>query len=325
MKAIVCHAFGPPSDLVFADVESPKPGPTSVKIAVEVAGLNFPDVLIVQGKYQVKPPFPFSPGAEVAGIVTEIGERVTSVRAGDRVMALCTTGGFAEEVVAQEASVFSMPAGMSFETAASFPLTYGTTYHALVDRGELRPGETLLVTGAGGGVGLAAVQIGVALGARVIAAAGSREKLDAAVASGASETIDYTSEKLLERIKALTGDAGADVVYDAVGGDVFDACLRGIAWGGRLLIVGFAAGRIPEIPANRLLLKSASAVGVFWGAFAARDPAKNRANFDRLFALAAEGKLRPTIGARYALADAAHAIEDMENRKIVGKAVVTVR
>jgi NADPH2:quinone reductase len=214
---------------------------------------------------------------------------------------------------------------MSFEDAAAFPLTYGTTYHGLVDRGALRKGETLLVTGAGGGVGLAAVQIGVALGARVIAAAGSREKLDAAVASGASETIDYTTESLVERIKALTNDAGADVIYEAVGGDVFDACLRGIAWGGRLLIIGFAGGRIPEIPANRLLLKSASAVGVFWGAFAARDPAANRANFERLFELVASGALAPKIGARYPLADVARAMEDMADRKIVGKAIVTTR
>jgi len=180
------------------------------------------------------------------------------------------------------------------------------------------------VTGAGGGVGIAAVQIGVALGARVIAAAGSREKLDAAVASGAVATIDYTTEKLVDRIKALTDDAGVDVVYDAVGGDVFDACLRGLAWGGRILIIGFAAGRIPEIPANRLLLRSSSAVGVFWGSFAARYPAENRANFERLFELFAAGKLQPNIGARYSLADTARAMEDMENRKIVGKAVIAV-
>jgi NADPH2:quinone reductase len=324
MKAIVCHAFGPPRDLLFEEVESPKPGPGDVKIAVAAAGLNFPDVLIVQGKYQFKPPFPFSPGAEVAGVVTEVGERVANVRVGDRVMALCTTGGFAEEAVAPETSVFAMPENMSFETAAAFALTYGTTYHALVDRGELRAGETLLVTGAGGGVGIAAVQLGVALGARVIAAAGSSEKLAAAVAAGAVETIDYTVEPLADRIKALTADAGADVVYDAVGGDVFDACLRGIAWGGRLLIIGFAAGRIPEIPANRLLLRGASAVGVFWGSFASRYPERNRANFVRLFELAAAGKLVPHVGARYDLADAARAIEDLEQRRIVGKAVVLV-
>jgi NADPH2:quinone reductase len=324
MRAIVCHAFGPPSDLVLADVPSPATGATSVKIAVAAAGLNFPDVLIVQGKYQLKPPFPFSPGAEVAGTVTEVGTSVRGIAVGDRVMALCSTGGFAEETVAHEASAFPIPVGMSFESAAAFPLTYGTTYHALVDRGNLQPGETLLVTGAGGGVGLAAVQIGVALGARVIAAAGSREKLDAAVASGAVATIDYTTETLVERIKALTNDAGADVVYDAVGGDVFDACLRGIAWGGRLLIIGFAAGRIPEIPANRLLLKSASAVGVFWGSFAARHPVQNRENFQRLFELVAAGKLEPNIGARYSLADAPRAIADMEARKIVGKAVISI-
>jgi NADPH2:quinone reductase len=324
MKAIVCDAFGPPSDLVLRDVANPETGPASVKIAVAAAGLNFPDVLIVQGKYQVKPAFPFSPGAEVAGTVIETGEQVRDVRPGDRVMAVCTTGGFAEYVVTPEASVFKIPDGMSFESAAAFPLTYGTTYHALVDRGQLRPGETLLVTGAGGGVGIAAVQLGAALGARVIAAAGSSEKLEAAVAAGAHATIDYTTEALAARIKALTGDAGADVVYDAVGGDVFDAALRGIAWGGRLLVIGFASGRIPDIPANRLLLKSCSAVGVYWGAFVARDPAANRANFERLFELVAAGKLQPSIGARYPLAEAARAIEDLEHRKIVGKAVVTV-
>jgi NADPH2:quinone reductase len=321
MKAILCTAFGPPSDLVLADVASPAPGPSDVKIAIEAAGLNFPDVLIVQGKYQSKPPFPFSPGAEVAGTVLEVGERVTSVEPGDRVMALCSVGGFAEEVSTAEASVFKIPDGMSFEDAAAFPLTYGTTYHGLVDRGALRSGETLLVTGAGGGVGLAAVQLGAALGARVIAAAGSREKLDAA----ATETIDYTTESLVERVKALTNDAGADVIYEAVGGDVFDACLRGLAWGGRLLIIGFAGGRIPEIPANRLLLKGASAVGVFWGSFAARSPAANRANFERLFELVASGALAPKIGARYPLAKVAQAMEDMADRKIVGKAIVTTR
>jgi NADPH2:quinone reductase len=325
MKAILCTAFGPPSDLVLADVASPAPGPSDVKIAIEAAGLNFPDVLIVQGKYQSKPPFPFSPGAEVAGTVIEVGERVTSVKPGDRVMALCSVGGFAEEVSTAEASVFKIPDGMSFEDAAAFPLTYGTTYHGLVDRGALRSGETLLVTGAGGGVGLAAVQLGAALGARVIAAAGSREKLDAAVGSGATETIDYTTESLVDRVKALTNDTGADVIYEAVGGDVFDACLRGLAWGGRLLIIGFAGGRIPEIPANRLLLKGASAVGVFWGAFAARSPAANRANFERLFELVASGALAPKIGARYPLANVAQAMEDMADRKIVGKAIVTTR
>jgi len=325
MKAIVCRAFGPPSDLKVEDVPSPRSTPGGVAIAIHRAGLNFPDVLIVQGKYQLKPPFPFSPGAEVSGVVTAVGEKVAAFAPGDRVMALCTTGGFAQEVVADQAATFKIPDAMSFDDAAGFAMTYGTTYHALVDRAKLREGETLLVTGAGGGVGIAAVQVGAALGARVIAAAGSKEKRAAAAAAGAHETIDYTSENLADRVKALTADRGADVVYDPVGGDVFDAALRCIAWEGRLLIIGFASGRIPEIPANRLLLKGCSAVGVFWGAFAGRDPQANRRNFERLFELYAAGKLPPTIGATYALEDAARAIVDLEDRRITGKALIRVR
>jgi NADPH2:quinone reductase len=325
MKAILCHAYGPPSDLVFEETAGPATGAAGVKIAVERAGLNFPDVLIVAGKYQMKPPFPFSPGAEVAGVVTEVGPDAGGFAVGDRVMATCGVGGFAEEVVVNHDAVFKIPDSMSFDTAAALPLTYGTTYHALVDRAALQPGETLLVTGAGGGVGLAAVQLGVALGATVIAAAGSAAKLDAAMAAGATHRLDYNSENVVERVKAITNGNGVDVVYDAVGGDVFDAALRAIAWGGRLLIIGFAAGRIPEIPANRLLLKSASAVGVFWGAFAAREPAANRRNFERLFDLYAAGKIDPKIGASYAFEDAPRAIEDLAERAIVGKALIRIR
>lgn len=325
MKAIVCRAFGPPSDLRLEEISPPVATSTGVTIAVHRAGLNFPDVLIVAGKYQVKPAFPFSPGAEVAGIVTAIGIGVRRFAVGDRVMALCAIGGFAEEVVVEEASTFAISDDMSFDDAAGFALTYGTTYHALVDRAKIRVGETLLVTGAGGGVGIAAVQIGVALGARVIAAAGSPEKIAATKASGAHETIDYTRESLADRVKALTSGSGADVIYDAVGGDVFDACLRAVAWEGRILIIGFASGRIPEIPANRLLLKGCAAVGVFWGAFAARDPHANRRNLERLLEMYARGELRPTIGATYALEDAARAIVDLEERRIVGKALIRVR
>jgi NADPH2:quinone reductase len=325
MKAILCHAYGPPSDLVLGDAASPETGARGIKIAVERAGLNFPDVLIVQGLYQAKPAFPFSPGAEVAGTVIEVGDGVTNLAPGDRVMATCGTGGFAEEVVVAADAVFKIPDSMSFDTAAALPLTYGTTYHALVDRGALRAGETLLVTGAGGGVGLAAVQLGVALGARVIAAAGSPAKLEAAAAAGAAHGVNYTTENLTERLKELTGGAGVDVVYDAVGGDVFDAALRAIAWGGRLLVIGFASGRIPDIPANRLLLKGCSAVGVFWGSFVAREPAANRRNFERLFELYAAGKIDPKIGASYAFADSAKAIEDLAARGIIGKAVIRVR
>lgn len=325
MKAIVCRAFGPPSDLKLEELPEPKLSATGLRVAVHSAGLNFPDVLIVQGKYQVKPEFPFSPGAEVSGVVLEAGERANGFAPGDRVMALCTTGGFAEEVTVHHGSAFKMADGMTFDTAAALPLTYGTTYHALVDRAKLREGETLLVTGAGGGVGIAAVQLGKALGATVIAAAGSAEKLAAAAAAGASHGVDYSTENLADRVKALTNQAGADVIYDAVGGDVFDAALRCVAWEGRLLVIGFASGRIPEIPANRLLLKGCSAVGVYWGAFAARDPAANRRNFEHLFELYAAGKIDPKIGRTYELADAARAIEDLENRQIVGKAVIHVR
>jgi NADPH2:quinone reductase len=325
MKALVCHAFGPPAGLTLEETAAPKLGPTGLRVQVHSAGLNFPDVLIVQGKYQVRPELPFSPGAEVAGIVTEVGERAQGFAPGDRVMALCTTGGFAEEVAVHHASAFKMSDSMSFDVAAALPLTYGTTYHALVDRAKLQAGETLLVTGAGGGVGIAAVQLGKALGATVIAAAGSAPKLEAAREAGADHAIDYTSENLADRLKAITNQAGANVVYDAVGGDVFDACLRCIAWEGRLLVIGFASGRIPEIPANRLLLKGCSAVGVYWGAFAARDPAANQRNFDRLFELYADGKIDPKIGRTYALADAGQSIVDLENREIVGKAVIRVR
>lgn len=325
MKAMVCRAFGPPSDLTIEELPEPASSPTGVTIAIHRAGLNFPDVLIVQGKYQTKPAFPFSPGAEVAGTVTAVGSDVRAFVPGDRVMALCTFGGFAETVVTDETSTFGIPDEMSFDDAAGFGLTYGTTYHALVDRGKIRGGETLLVTGAGGGVGTAAVQLGVALGARVIAAAGSREKLAAATSCGAHATIDYTSENLADRVKALTDGAGADVIYDVVGGDIFDACLRSIAWNGRLLVIGFASGRIPHIPANRLLLKGCSALGVFWGAFAARDPASNRLNFDRLLDMYVRGEVRPRIGATYAFEDAATAIADLEARRIVGKALIRIR
>ena len=324
MKALVCRTFGPPENLRLEEVDPPALGATSIRVGVRSAGLNFPDVLIVQGKYQVKPEFPFSPGAEVSGVVREVGERVTRFAPGDRVMALCTTGGFAEEAVVHEGSAFKMTDGMSFDAAAALPLTYGTTIHALVDRAKLAPGETLLVTGAGGGVGIAAVQLGKALGATVIAAAGSEEKRTAAKEAGADYVIDYIDESIPDRVKAITKNAGVEVVYDAVGGDVFDACLRAIGWGGRLLIVGFASGRIPDIPANRLLLKGASAVGVYWGSFAARDPAANAENFERLFGLYAQKKIDPKIGRTYAFEDAAQAIVDLENRSIVGKAIVRV-
>ena len=325
MKAILCKAYGPPKDLVFEEVADPQVQPNGVLIDVHAAGLNFPDVLLVQGKYQVKPPLPFSPGAEVAGIVREVGANVTNVRPGDRVAAATTAGGFAERVAVLAPAVVPIPAAMPMQVAAGFLMTYGTTYHALVDRAKLQPGETLLITGAGGGVGMAAAQLGRTLGARVIAAAGSAEKLEAARRSGATEFIDYREEALRDRLKTLTGGKGVDVVFDPVGGDIATEALRGLAWEGRFLVIGFASGTIPAFAANRVLLSGSSIVGVFWGAFVARDPERNRANFARMFEWYADGKIAPETTTLFALEEAPRAIEALMQREIVGKAVIDIR
>jgi len=325
MKAVLCKAYGGPETLVVEDVPSPPIGRRDVRIAVHAAGLNFPDTLIIQGKYQFKPPFPFSPGMEVAGIVLETGPEVTLVEPGQRVMATTGHGGFAEEAVATEQNVFPIPDRMTFEEAAGFPITYGTTYHALVDRAHLKAGEWLLVHGAGGGVGLNAVELGRVLGARVIATAGSASKLALAKEYGAEHLIDYSQEKIRDRVKEITGGKGADVIYDPVGGDVFDESMRSINWEGRLLVIGFAAGRIPEVPANLVLLKGCQIVGVFWGAFAAREPMRNRANFQALLKLFEEGRLKPYVSGHYKLTDVATAMNALLARKIGGKAVIQVR
>ena len=284
MKAVLCKAFGPADTLVLEEVASPEPKKNEVLIEVHAAAVNFPDTLIIEGKYQVKPPFPFSPVGEAAGIVAAVGEKVSHLKPGDRVMALTGWGSFAEQVAAPAYNVMPIPKGIDFNSAAAFGMTYGTSMHALKQRANLKAGETLLVLGASGGVGLAAVEIGKAMGARVIAAASSAEKLEVARAAGADELINYSSEDLKERVKALTGGQGADVIYDPVGGDLFDAAVRAINWNGRLLVVGFASGRIPELPVNLALLKGASVVGVFWGSFAQRQPQDNLANFQQLFA-----------------------------------------
>ena len=325
MRAILCKAYGPPESLVLEEVADPQLAPNGVVIDVHAAGLNFPDVLIVQGKYQVKPPLPFSPGAEVAGIVREVGANVTTVRPGDRVAALTTAGGFAERVAAHTSNVVPIPDAMPFNIAAGFLLTYGTTYHALVDRARLRSGESLLVTGAGGGVGIAAAQIGRVLGARVIAAAGSPEKLEAARRSGATELVNYRDEPLRDRLKTLTGGKGVDVVFDPVGGEIATEALRALGWDGRFLVIGFASGTIPSFAANRVLLNGSAIVGVYWGAFAARDPERSRANFAHLFQLYADGKIAPETTATYPLHDAPRAIAALMQREIVGKAVIEVR
>ncbi len=325
MKAMLCKAFGPAETLVLEEVASPEAKKTEVLLEVHAAGVNFPDTLIIEGKYQFKPPFPFSPGGEAAGVVKAVGEKVGHLKVGDRVMALTGWGSFAEEVAVPGYNVMPIPANMDFPIAAAFGMTYGTSMHALKQRANLQPGETLLVLGASGGVGLAAVEIGKAMGARVIAAASSAEKLEVAKAAGADELINYSDSSLKDEVKRLTNGQGADVIYDPVGGDLFDAAIRSIAWNGRLLVVGFASGRIPELPVNLTLLKGAAVVGVFWGAFAQRQPADNAANFQQLFAWHGEGKLKPLVSQTFPLAQAGEAIDTLGQRKAVGKVVVQVR
>jgi NADPH2:quinone reductase len=325
MKAMLCKAFGPAETLVLEEVASPEAKNTEVLLEVHAAGVNFPDTLIIEGKYQFKPPFPFSPGGEAAGVVKAVGEKVGHLKVGDRVMALTGWGSFAEEVAVPGYNVMPIPANMDFPIAAAFGMTYGTSMHALKQRANLQPGETLLVLGASGGVGLAAVEIGKAMGARVIAAASSAEKLEVAKAAGADELINYSDSSLKDEVKRLTNGQGADVIYDPVGGDLFDAAIRSIAWNGRLLVVGFASGRIPELPVNLTLLKGAAVVGVFWGAFAQRQPQDNAANFQQLFAWYGEGKLKPLVSQTFPLPKAAEAIDTLGQRKAVGKVVVQVR
>ncbi|WP_122585198.1 NADPH:quinone oxidoreductase family protein [Pseudomonas viridiflava] len=324
MKALLCKAFGPASTLVLEDIPAPDIKKNEILLDVHAAGVNFPDTLIIEGKYQFKPPFPFSPGGEAAGVISAIGEKVTHLKPGDRVMALTGWGSFAEQVAVPNYNVLPIPESMDFTVAAAFSMTYGTSMHALKQRANLQPGETLLVLGASGGVGLAAVEIGKALGARVIAAASSAEKLEVAKNAGADELINYTDTSLKDEIKRLTNGNGADVIYDPVGGDLFDQAIRAIAWNGRLLVVGFASGRIPELPVNLALLKGASVVGVFWGSFAQRQPQDNAANFKQLFAWFEEGKLKPLVSQVYPLERAGEAIDALGRRRAVGKVVVSL-
>ena len=324
MKAILCKEYGPPESLVLEEVPDLSPAPGKVVVDVKACGVNFPDTLMIQGKYQFKPPMPFSPGGEVAGVVRTIGEGVTGVEPGARVIAFTGHGGYAEQVSADAAGIIPMPDGMDFATASGFVMTYATSYHALVDRAALAPGETLLVLGAAGGVGLAAVEIGAQLGARVIAAASSKEKLEVCRDHGASETIDYSSEDLRARIKEITLDRGVDVVYDPVGGAFAEPALRSMAWKGRYLVVGFAAGDIPKIALNLTLLKGCSIVGVFWGAFAQREPERSAANLRALVDWWAQGKIKPLVSKAYPLARAADALNDMLSRKVTGKVVLTI-
>jgi len=324
LKAVLCKTFGPPETLVVDDVPSPVPGPGQVVIAVTAAGVNFPDTLIIQNKYQYKPPQPFSPGSECAGVVKEIGPGVTRVKPGDRVMAVTTYGAFAEEVCTDESRVLEIPEGMDFVAAAAFTLSYGTSAHALLDRGELKAGETLLVLGASGGVGLSAIEIGKALGAVVIACASTDDKLRVCLEHGADETINYERQDLRERAKSLTNGNGVDVVYDPVGGAYSEPALRSIAWRGRFLVVGFAAGEIPKIPLNLTLLKGCSIVGVFWGEFMGREPARFAEIIKQLGSWYQTGRLTPHVSETLPLERAADALQLMSSRKVKGKLVLTV-
>jgi NADPH2:quinone reductase len=323
MKAVLCKEYGLPGKLVIEDIPSPKPASGQVVVSVKACGVNFPDTLIIQGKYQFKPEMPFSPGGEVAGIVKEVGEGVKRVKPGDRVIAFNTWGGFAEEMVVDADRTIPMPATMDFVPAAAFVLTYGTSYHALKDRAEIKAGETMLVLGAAGGVGLAAIQLGKAMGARVIAAASSDEKLKVCRDNGADETINYGSEDLRARVKVITAGKGVDVVYDPVGGPYSEPALRDMAWKGRFLVVGFAAGDIPKVPLNLTLLKGCSIVGVFWGAFTKNEPERNRENNWELMAMYAAGKIKPHIHATYPLERAAEALNEVLNKRVSGKVVLT--
>jgi NADPH2:quinone reductase len=323
MRAIVVDRWMEPADLRVRDVPEPAVAPGTLGLDVRAAGCNFFDILLVRGQYQTKPDFPFVPGGELAGVVREIGAGVEGFAVGDRVLAAVPLGGYAERAVVPASGAWHMPAGMSFEEGAAFPIVYPTSYAGLVYRTGLRPGETFLVHAAAGGVGLAAVQIGKALGAYVIATAGGSEKLEVASRAGADVTIDYQREDFVVPVQEATGGRGADVVYDSVGGDVFDRSLKCLAWSGRLLVVGFAGGRIPEVRANRVLLKNVSIVGLHWGAYARHEPERVPETFDALFRLYAEHRIAPVVFRTYALADVPAALAALGGRQTYGKVVVT--
>ena len=322
MRSLLCRTLTGLDDLKVEDGPELHAAANQVVITVKAAGVNFPDVLTVQGKYQFKPPLPFAPGFELAGIVKEVGEGVVHVKPGDKALAIVSHGAFAQEVLAPAMRVMPLPPDTDLETAAAMMFTYGTSYHALKDRGLLQPGETLLVLGAAGGVGLAAVELGALMGARVIAAASSPEKLAVCREHGATETIDYNKEDLRERIKAITGGKGVDVVYDPVGGAYTEPALRSIGWKGRLLVVGFAAGEIPKIPLNLALLKGTSIVGVFLGAFMEKEPKASAANAKQLLEWTAAGKIKPHISGRYPLERAPEAMRAVSERRVMGKLIV---
>jgi NADPH2:quinone reductase len=325
MKAVLCKAFGPPESLILEETDAPEAGPGQVLVDVHASALNFPDVLMIEGKYQSRPPFPFSPGGEIAGTVAALGDGVDGFAVGDNVFGGIGVGGFAEQVAVPAGALVHMPDGMSYAQASGISTTYGTSYYALKQRAELVPGETLLVLGAAGGVGLAAVELGKAMGARVIAAASSAEKLAVARDAGADELIDYSDGELKDKVKALTDGKGADVIYDPVGGSLFDQCMRSINWYGRVLVIGFAAGDIPRVPINLILLKSCQLVGVFFGAWSAKNPAESRRNLEEVLDFYRAGKIQALVGREYPMAQYAEALRCLSERRAIGKVVLKIR
>lgn len=325
MKAVMCRQFGPPESLTVEEVPDPEPARGQVVIDVAASSVNFPDLLMIKDEYQFKPGLPFSPGGEVAGVVSAVGEGADATLVGQRVMALCGAGGFAEKIALSPRALMTVPDGMDMPTAAGFPTAYGTSYHALKDRGRLEAGEVLFVLGAAGGVGLAAVELGAAMGAVVIAGASSADKLAACTAHGAALTLNYAEEDLRSRLKELTDGRGPDVIYDPVGGDLAEPAFRSIGWRGRYLVVGFAAGGgIPRLPMNLPLLKGAELSGVYWGSFTARQPEDHQRNMDDLARLWSEGKIRPEVSKVFPLERAAEALQELGERRAIGKIVVTI-
>jgi NADPH2:quinone reductase len=324
VRAVLCREFGPPESLVLEDIAEPELGDGQVRIAVKACGINFPDLLMIAGKYQLKPPIPFSPGAELAGDILEVSGDVTGLKPGQKVVAVSGFGGMAEQICVDARRVLPLADAIDYVPAAAFLLAYGTAYHALKQRAQLRRGETLAVLGAAGGVGLAAVEVGKMMGATVIAAASSAEKLKLTAKYGADHLINYSESKLKDGINEITGGRGADVIYDPVGGDLFEQCLRAIAWGGRLLVIGFTSGKIPSVPANLPLLKGSSIVGVFWGRFTEEEPQTNAENAAELFRLLQEGKLKPHVSETFPLEEAACALEAVAKRRARGKIVVKI-
>jgi len=324
-EAVLCTKYGPPKSLELKRLPELKAEPGQVVVDVHACGVNFPDVLIIQNKYQFKPPLPFSPGGELTGIVKEIGEGVTHVKVGDAVICMTGWGGFAEQCSVASESVVLLPKNMNLVVGAGFTMTYGTSYHALVDRAKVQKGETVLVLGAAGGVGITAVELSKLMGARVIAAASTNEKLLVCKQHGADEVINYTTENLREKINKITNGKGVDVIYDPIGGSLAEEGIRSMAWNGRYLVIGFASGPIPKIPFNLYLLKGCAVLGVFWGRFRGQEPKKAANNIKQLLTWYQDGKLKPLISKTYPLSEAWRALEDLEQRKVTGKVVITTK